>query len=86
VNSITKLLKLYYDNSLMLFITNNKKSKSQSKHIVINYLAKVIIEYVITKLMILNHFIKDMSLKKFKDHVTHIWDLVPYCDKLLILL
>ncbi|RDY02200.1 hypothetical protein CR513_14378, partial [Mucuna pruriens] len=44
VGSISKPLKLYYDNSTTIFIAKNNKSGSQSKHINIKYLA--IIEYV----------------------------------------
>ena len=58
-------------------MTKNNKSGSQSKHIVIKYLAirervkgkKVVIEHISTELMIIDPLTKGMPLFKFKDHV-----------------
>ncbi|RDX73356.1 Copia protein, partial [Mucuna pruriens] len=67
VNSISKPLKLYYDNSIVI----------QSKYINIKYLVikehvkekKVVIEHVNTKLMIVDPLTKGMPPKNFKDCV-----------------
>ena len=77
MDSISKPLKIFYDNSVAVFLAKNDKSGSRSKHIDIKYLAirehvkekKVVIEHINTKLMIANPLIKDMSLMRFKDHV-----------------
>ncbi|XP_022895370.1 uncharacterized protein LOC111409567 [Olea europaea var. sylvestris] len=66
--------------SVAIFIVKNNKSCSQSKHIIIKYLAtreyikekKVVIEYISTKLMIADHLTKDMLLLKFKHRVEKI--------------
>ena len=39
VNSITKPLKLYFDNSIVVFMAKNNKSGSRTKHMDIKYLA-----------------------------------------------
>ena len=39
VDSISRSLKLYYDNSAAVFMAKNNKSGSRSKHIDIKYLA-----------------------------------------------
>ena len=77
VDSISRTLKLYYDNSAAVFIAKNNKSGSQSKHIDIKYLAirervkelKLVIEHISTELMIADPFTKGMPPKYFKDHV-----------------
>ena len=77
VDSISRPLKLYYDNSAAVFMAKNNKSRSRSKHIDIKYLAirervkemKVIIEHISTELMIVDPLTKGMPPKYFKDHV-----------------
>ena len=77
VDSISKPLKLYYDNSAAVFMAKNNKSGSRSKHIDIKYLSirervkemKVVIENISTELMIADHLTKGMPPKYFKDHV-----------------
>ena len=78
VDSISRPLKLYCDNSAAVFMAKNNKSGSRSKHIDIKYLAirervkemKVVIEHISTELMIADPLItKGMSPKYFKDHV-----------------
>ena len=77
MHSISRSLKLYYDNSAAVFMAKNNKSGSRTKHIDIKYLAirervkemKVVIEHIITKLMIANPLSKGMPPKYFKDHV-----------------
>ena len=77
VDSIFRPLKLYCDNSAVVFMAKNNKSGSRSKHIDIKYLAirervkelKVVIEHISTELMIVDPLTKGMSPKYFKDHV-----------------
>jgi len=60
VDSISKPLRLYCDNSIVVFMAKNDKSGSRSKHIDIKYLAirervkdkKVVIEHVSTEVML----------------------------------
>ena len=77
VDSISRPLKFYYDNSAAVFISKNNKSVSRSKHIDIKYLAirervkeeKVVIEHISTESMIADPLTKGMPPKYFKDHV-----------------
>ena len=77
VDSISKPLKVYCDNSAAVFLAKNNKSGSRSKHIDIKYLAirervkenKVVIEHISTELMIADPLTKGMPPKSFKDHV-----------------
>jgi len=77
VDSISRPLKLYCDNSVAVFIAKNNKSGSRSKHIDIKYLAvrkrvkerKVVIEHISTDMMIVDPLTKGMPPKNFKDHV-----------------
>ena len=77
VDSISRPLKLYCDNSAAVFMAKNNKSGSRSKHIDIKYLAirervremKVVIEHISTELMIADPLTKGMPPKYFKDHV-----------------
>ncbi|RYE14757.1 MAG: Ty1/Copia family ribonuclease HI [Sphingobacteriaceae bacterium] len=77
VDSISRPLKLYSDNSAAVFMAKNNKSGSRSKHIDIKYLAirervkddKVVIQHISTDLMIADPLTKGMPPKKFKDHV-----------------
>ena len=60
-----------------MFLAENNKSGSRSKHIDIKYLAirehvkekQMVIEHISTELMIDDPLIKDMPPMKFKDHV-----------------
>ena len=77
VDSISRPLNLYCDNSAAVFMAKNNKNGSRSKHIDIKYLAirervkekKVVIEHISTKLMIVDPLTKGMPPKYFKDHV-----------------
>ena len=77
VDSIQRPLKLYCDNSVVVFFAKNDKSESQNKHIDIKYLAikecvkenKVIIEHISTELMIADPLTKGMPPKQFRNHV-----------------
>ena len=77
MDSISKPLSIYCDNSVAVFMAKNNKSGSRNKHIDIKYLAirervkekKVVIEHVSTELMIADPLTKGMPPFKFKDHV-----------------
>lgn len=79
MDSISKRLRIYYDNSVVVLMAKNNKSGSRNKHIDIKYLAirehvkenKVVIEHVSTELMIVYPFTKGMPPFKFKNHVTN---------------
>ena len=77
VDTISRPLRIFCDNSTTVFMAKNNKSGSQSKHIDIKYLAireivkdnKVVIEHISTKLMIADPLTKGMPPFKYKDHV-----------------
>ena len=77
MDSISKSLRIFCDNSATVFLAKNNKSGSRSKHIDIKYLAirehvkekQVVIENISTELMIANPLTKGMPPMKFKDHV-----------------
>ena len=77
MDSISRPLKIFCDNSVAVFLAKNNKSGSRSKHIDIKYLAirehvkekKVVIEHISTELMIADPLTKGMPPMKFKDHV-----------------
>ena len=79
VDLISKLLKIYCDNSAVLFLTKNNKSGSSSIHIDIKHLAirehvksnKVSIEHISTKLVIIDPLTKGLPPKTYKEHVDH---------------
>ena len=79
VDSILRPLKIFCDNSAVVFFSKNNKSGSRSKHIDIKYLKfrenvkkqKVSIEHISTKLMIADPMTKDLPTKPYKDHVEH---------------
>ncbi|XP_073026820.1 secreted RxLR effector protein 161-like [Primulina eburnea] len=76
MDSISRPLRIYCDNSAAVFMAKNNKSGSRSKHIDIKYLAirervkdkKLLIEHISTELMIANPLTKGMPPLKFKDH------------------
>ena len=77
MDSISKPLRIYCDNSAAVFMAKNNKSGSRNKHIDIKYLAirervkekKVVIDHVSTELVIVDPLTKGMPPFKFKDHV-----------------
>ena len=79
MDSISRPLSIYCDNSVAVFMAKNNKSGSRSKHIDIKYLAirervkekKVVIEHISTELMIADPLTKGMPPLKFKDHVVN---------------
>ena len=77
MDSISRPLKIYCDNSVTIFMAKNNKSSSRNKHIDIKYLAireyvkekTVVIKHISTELMIVDPLTKGMPPLKFKDHV-----------------
>ena len=77
VDSISRPLKLYCDNSATVFMAKNNKSGSRSKHIDIKYLAirervkekKLVIKHISPESMLVDPLTKGMPPKYFKDHV-----------------
>ena len=80
VDSISKPLKIYYDNSAAVFLAKNNKSGSHSRHIDIEYLklwehvksSKVVIDHINTRLMIADPLTKGLPPKTYKEHVEYI--------------
>ena len=77
MDSISRQLRIFFDNLAIVFLAKNNKCGSRNKHINIKYLAirehvkekKVVIYHISTELMNVDHLTKDMSQMKFKDHV-----------------
>lgn len=77
MDSVSKSLKIFCDNSATVFMAKNNKSGSRSKHIDIKYLVIrervkdkiVVINHISTDLMIADPLTKGMPPIKFKDHV-----------------
>ena len=77
MDSISRPLRIFCDNSAVVFLAKNSKSGSRSKHIDIKYLAirehvkekQVVIKHISTELMIADPLTKGMTPMKFKDHV-----------------
>ena len=77
VDSISRPLRIFCDNSVAVFLAKNNKSGSRSKHIDIKYLAlnervkanQVVIEHISTKEMLADPLTKGMHPKEFKDLV-----------------
>ncbi|XP_031111850.1 secreted RxLR effector protein 161-like [Ipomoea triloba] len=77
MDSISKPLKVYCDNSAAVFLAKNNKSGSRSKHIDIKFLAirerikekVVVIQHISTELMLADPLTKGMPPFKFKDLV-----------------
>ena len=75
IDSISRPLKVFCDNSTVIFLVKNNKSGGRSKHIDIKYLAirervkdkAVVIEHASTELMITDPLTKSMPSSKFKD-------------------
>ena len=80
VESISKPLIIYCDNSTLVCFSQNNRSSKRSKHFDTKYMfvRKTIqefethFEHIPTKLMVANPLTKDLADKVFVDHVTHI--------------
>ena len=74
MDSISRLLRIFCDNSATMFLAKNNKRGSRSKHIDIKFLAirehvkekQVVIEYISTELMIVKRGKNSIFLKKGK--------------------
>ena len=72
-------MRIYCDNSTIVFLAKNNKNENCSKHIDINYLAirkhvksnKVTIKHIRTRLMIVDPLMKGLPSKAYKEHVDH---------------
>ena len=77
MDSISRPLRIFYDNSAAVFLAKNNKKGSRSKHIDIKYLVigehvkekKLVIDHISIELMIVDPLTKDIPPMKFKDHV-----------------
>jgi len=77
VDTISRTLRIFYDNSVIVYVAKNNKSESWSKHIDIKYLVirervkykKMVIENISMELMITDPLTKGMPPFKFKDRV-----------------
>ena len=78
VDSISRPIKIYCDNSAAVFFAKNSRVTDRSKHIDIKYLAvkeydkkKVDIQHIGTEMMIADPMTKALPANKFKDHIHH---------------
>lgn len=77
VDTITKPLKIYCDNSAAVFFSKNDKYSKGAKHMEVKYFAvkeevqkqRVSIEHIRTDLMIADPLTKGLQPKTFKEHV-----------------
>ena len=77
VDSISKSLKIYCDNSAAVFFSKNDKYSKGAKHMELKYFAvkeevqkrKVSIEHISIDLMIADPLTKDLLPKLYADHV-----------------
>ena len=77
VDTISKPLKIYCDNSAAVFFSKNDKYSKGAKHIDLKYLVvkdevqkqRVSIMHIRTELMIANPLTKGLQPKQFKEHV-----------------
>jgi len=90
VDSISKPLKIYCDNSIVVFLVTNNKSESESeshsRYIDIKYLklrehvsSKLSIDHISTRLMIRILWWKNYHLRLIRS-VLSIWDSVLFCN------
>jgi hypothetical protein len=86
-DSITRPIKIFYDNRTSIFFSKNNKSRSRSKHINIKYLQvrenikrnEVFIEHISIKLMIVDPITKGLPVKQFKSYVEHMGLIDLFC-------
>ena len=79
VDSISKPLRVYCDNSAAVFFSKNNKSGSANKHIDIKYLVvrervwehQVTVENINTELMIIDPLTKRLPPNLYREHVEH---------------
>ena len=79
INSISKLLKLFCDNSSAVSFSKNTRITSRSKHIDVKFFfvkVKVVesiisIEHMPTTSMLVDPLTKDLPICVFQEHITH---------------
>ena len=77
VDTITKPLKIYCDNSTAVFFSKNDKYSRGTKHMELKYFSvnedfhkhRVCVEHIRTDLMIADPLTKSLQPKTFKEHV-----------------
>jgi len=87
VDSIARPIKIFCDNSAVVFFSKNNKSGRRSKHIDIKYLSvrdnikrhEVFIEHISTESMVAEPMTKGLSVKQFKGHVDHMGLVDSFC-------
>ena len=80
VDFISKALKIYCDNSAIIFLSKNNNSSSASKHTEIKYVVvkdlvkkeDIIIEHIQTDAMLVNPLTKGLKFVVFAKHVENI--------------
>ena len=76
---VPRPLKIYCDNSVVVSFSYNTGNSSRSKHIGVKYLfvrekialSYVSVEYIPTKLILVDPLTKVLAPKLFREHVTH---------------
>ena len=77
VDSVSKPVRIYCDNSIAVFFSKNDKYSKGAKHMELKYLIvkedvqkqRVSIEHISTQLMVADPLTKGLSPKTFKEHV-----------------
>ena len=77
VDTITKPLKIYYDNFVAVFFSKNNKYSKGAKHMELKYFVvkeeiqkqRVSIQHICTELIIADPLMKGIQPKLFKEHV-----------------
>jgi hypothetical protein len=77
VDSVSKPLRIYCDNSAAVFFSKNDKYSKGAKHMELKYLTvkedvqkqRVSIEHISTQLMVADPLTKGLAPKTFKEHV-----------------
>ena len=80
INTISRPLKIFCDNSAAVAFSRNTRSSSRSKHIDIKFLfvrekiveSCICIEHVSTEHMLADPLTKGLAPKLFQEHVTHL--------------
>ena len=79
VHSISRSLKLFYDNSTTVSFSRNTRSTSRSKNIDVKFFfvkekaakSLISVEHTPTTSMLANPLTKDLPICVFQEHVTH---------------
>lgn len=77
VDTVSRPLKIYCNNSIPVFFSKNEKYSREAKHMELKYFIvkgkiqkqRVCIEYIKTDLMVVNPLTKGLQPKTFKEHV-----------------